>query len=461
MDVGRNSSEASAASQTDSTAAIVQVRDVTKTYCRNLRKSLWYGVQDIFRELTFRGSYSGQLRDEEFEAVKSASFDMHPGECVALLGPNGAGKSTMLKMLNGILRPNRGSIRIHGRVSALIELGTGFNPILSGRENVFINAAVLGFSREETAERFDEILEFSEIGEFIDAPVQSYSSGMKVRLGFAVASHLAPDLMLIDEVLAVGDLAFRLKCYDHLQKRVESGVSVILVSHIVAMMPRFCTRAIVFDKGRIAFDGNIMEGIAEYQRILGIEKAKAQALTEDPLPETDDATERVSGVADDRSGIEPEVMIDSVQTLDPEFSPCDTFRTGDPVCVEIAIKARKDFANCKVVVNLDSVAFGVVSTMASLRQKFRFDVRAGETTRIRLHLKRLPLIEGSYSFNLSLYGDGRNHLLDQKNALGSIRILNPADTRKALKGVLVLNHEWENCGAGESESRSATTENGK
>lgn len=422
--------------------SVVEVRDVSKTYCRNLRRSLWYGIQDIFRELTFRGAYSGELRTEEFQAVREASFEIGEGECVALLGPNGAGKSSMLKMINGILRPNSGSIRIRGRVGALIELGTGFNPILSGRENVFINASVLGFSREETEARFDEILDFAEIGEFIDAPVQSYSSGMKVRLGFAVASHLAPDLLLIDEVLAVGDLAFRMKCYEHLQKRVESGMSVILVSHIVAMMPRFCTRSIVFDKGAIVFDGDIMEGIAEYQRILGIEKAKLNSIDEDDYSTTADES---SEGQDSSSITKPLTQIESVSTYTSQREPTDTFSTDDAIAVEITIRSDVDLKNCKLVVNLDSSTFGLITAMASARQKFTFDVESRDDqgrTRVWLLMKQVPLIEGAYFFNVSLFGEGKNSLLDQKNALGPFRILNKSERRKALKGVLVIDHAW-------------------
>ena len=426
---------------------VVEVEGVSKTYCRNLRRSLWYGVQDIFRELTFQGSYSGSLRKEEFEAVQEVSFDMKRGECVALLGPNGAGKSSMLKMMNGILRPNQGSIRIRGRVSALIELGTGFNPVLSGRENVFINSSILGFSREETEAKFDEILEFSEIGEFIDSPVQSYSSGMKVRLGFAVASHLAPDLLLVDEVLAVGDLAFRLKCYDHLQKRVESGMSVIVVSHIVAMMPRFCTRAIVFDKGRVTFDGDIMEGIAEYQKILGIEKAKLKRINEDDFSNPDPlSSPETTGVEEPE--IQPEVQVDHARTLDQNGVESDTFSTGDPITLEIAIRSQRDLEQCKMVISLDSASFGIVSTMVSARKEFLFPLESVSRKGLnvfRLHLKKVPLVDGGYSFNVSIYGEGKLSLLEQRHALGAFKILNTNDRRKALKGILTINHSWENC----------------
>lgn len=424
-------------------SCVVKVDRVSKTYCRNLRRSLWYGAQDIFREMTFRSGYAGPLRRDEFEAVTDASFEVYPGECVALLGPNGAGKSSMLKMINGILRPTKGEIRIRGRIGALIELGTGFNPVLTGRENVFINASILGFSRQETEERFDEILEFAEIGEFIDAPVRTYSSGMKVRLGFAVASHLAPDLMLIDEVLAVGDLAFRIKCYDHLQQRVASGVAVVLVSHIVSMMPRFCTRAIVFDRGSIVFDGDILDGIAQYQKILGIEKAKLKGLRDEDIADRKGVSELEDEMAETPG---PEVAIQEARTLNQKLEPSEKFRTGEPVVVEVVLKADRDFRDCKLVLNLDSASFGVVACMPSQRTGFTFDLPAGEPTRVRVRLPELPLIEGGYAFHVTLYGPGKSSLLDQKSALAPFQIANPDQRPRALKGILVLDHQWSIAG---------------
>jgi len=339
--------------------------------------------------------------------------------------------------MNGILRPNTGSIRIRGRVSALIELGTGFNPVLSGRENVFINASVLGFSREETEEKFDAIMSFSEIGEFIDAPVQTYSSGMRVRLGFAVASHLAPDLLLIDEVLAVGDLAFRIKCYDHLRRQVESGMAVVLVSHIVAMMPQFCTRAIVFENGKIAFDGEIIEGIAEYQRILGIEKAK-KATVQQLENDFDDVDGRETSPIERSSN----ASIAAVRTLSAEGEEKDVFKTGDSLRLEVRIRSGSNQADCAIVVNLHSSTFGNVSAMASRSSKFSFDLQPDKDTVLQLTIDQLPIIDGAYSFNLSLYGSERAKLLDQKSALASFKVLN--EKSRSLKGVLALSPEWKN-----------------
>jgi len=192
---------------------LIRVENVSKKFCRSLKKSLWYGMRDLSKEvLGRRHGGDGELRPDEFWSVNDVSFELKRGECLGLIGPNGAGKSTLLKMLNGLIKPDQGRIEMRGRVGALIELGAGFNPILSGRENIYVNGSVLGLAKEEIDQKLDEIIEFSELDEFIDSPVQNYSSGMKVRLGFAVAAHMKPDILLIDEVLAVGDIGFRTKC---------------------------------------------------------------------------------------------------------------------------------------------------------------------------------------------------------------------------------------------------------
>src|SRR5579859_2800592 len=191
-------------------APAIEVAEVSKRYCRSLKKSLWYGLRDMGNELTGRGQQADRLRPAEFWALRDVSFGVKRGESVGLVGHNGAGKTTLLKLINGLVKPSSGMIKVRGSVRALIALGAGFNPVLTGRENIRVASALLGFSERETRDRFDEIVAFSELEEFIDTPVQSYSSGMLARLGFAVAVHTRPDILLVDEVLAVGDLRFEI-----------------------------------------------------------------------------------------------------------------------------------------------------------------------------------------------------------------------------------------------------------
>jgi len=245
---------------------LVKLEHVSKKFCRSLKRSLWYGVKDVARELAARnGMTQLQLRPSEFLAVDDVSFELKRGECLGLIGPNGAGKSTLLKMLNGLIRPDIGRITMRGRVGALIELGTGFSPILTGRENIYVNGAVLGFSKKEIDARFDEIVDFAGLGEFIDAPVQTYSSGMHVRLGFAIAAQLNPDILLVDEILAVGDMAFRMKCMNRIWSLMKSGLGVILVSHNMYHLQAFSTRAILMEKGSIQAEGKPVLVVGKYE----------------------------------------------------------------------------------------------------------------------------------------------------------------------------------------------------
>jgi homopolymeric O-antigen transport system ATP-binding protein len=265
---------------------LIKVENVSKKFCRDLKKSLWYGVKDVAGELVGRGNSKEELRPGEFWSVNDVSFELKRGECLGLIGPNGAGKSTLLKMLNGLIKPDRGRISLRGRVGALIELGAGFNPILTGRENIYVNGAVLGFTKEEIDRKFDDIVDFAELDEFIDAPVQNYSSGMKVRLGFAVAAQMEPDVLIIDEVLAVGDIGFRVKCLNRIHEILDKA-AVIFVSHSMPFVARICTQAMVMQKGVSVYPvGPVPEGIDYYheqfdtgqQKILGSGEVAVQSV---------------------------------------------------------------------------------------------------------------------------------------------------------------------------------------
>lgn len=268
---------------------LIRAEHVSKKFCRSLKRSLWYGVQDVGSALlpwsaAARGQKNGtidsdsvpELRRDEFLAIKDISFELRRGECLGLIGHNGAGKSTLLKMLNGLIPPDGGTITTRGRVASLIDLNVGFNPILTGRENIYNGAALLGFSPEATAAKFDQIVEFADISDFLDMPVQNYSSGMRVRLGFAVAAQMEPDILLIDEVLAVGDVAFRFKCLNAIGELMESA-AVIFVSHAMPQIYRLCNEIIVMDHGSVSYHGrNIADGVAVY---LSLFKESAGSVT--------------------------------------------------------------------------------------------------------------------------------------------------------------------------------------
>ena len=242
---------------------LVKVESLSKKFCKDLKTSLWYGVKDLITGM--KGNiHERQLRPKEFWAVKNISFELRRGECLGLIGHNGAGKSTLLKILNGLINPDAGKVTIKGRVGALIELGAGFNSILSGRENIYNNGAVLGFTRKEIDAKLEEIIAFAELEDFIDMPVQHYSSGMKVRLGFAVAAQMKPDVLIIDEVLAVGDLGFMIKCFKTIDS-ILPKTAIIFVSHNMPMISRVCNEIILLHKGGTTYHGtDVAKGIDLY-----------------------------------------------------------------------------------------------------------------------------------------------------------------------------------------------------
>jgi lipopolysaccharide transport system ATP-binding protein len=191
------------------------------------------------------------LREKEFWAVKDVSFQLKYGEAIGIIGPNGAGKTTILKLLSGILLPTKGTYKVNGRISALIEVGAGFHPDLTGKENIFLNGAILGMTREQINKKYEAIVEFSELAEFIDTPVKRYSSGMYARLGFSVAAHVDPQILLIDEVLSVGDISFQQKCLNKMQEIIINGTTIIFISHNIPAVIKLCPKTILLDRGSI------------------------------------------------------------------------------------------------------------------------------------------------------------------------------------------------------------------
>ena len=245
---------------------VIDADSVSKKYCRSIRHTMVYGFADICRNLIARQSNTENLREGEFWAVQDLNFTVKRGECLGLIGPNGSGKSTLLKMLNGILMPDKGKIMISGRVGALIEVGAGFHPLLTGRENIFVNGAILGMSRSELNRKLDAIIDFADIGDFIDSPVKHYSSGMFVRLGFAIVSQLKPEILLIDEVLAVGDINFQIKCFNHVNQLINNGSSVIIVSHNLYHIQRMCERCILLQSGSMLEYGPASDVVGIYEQ---------------------------------------------------------------------------------------------------------------------------------------------------------------------------------------------------
>lgn len=248
------------------TRDLIEVESLAKKFCRDFRRSLYYGLGDLLSGAVGANATRDALRKGEFWAIRDVNFSLKRGECLGLIGRNGAGKTTLLRTLNGLIRPDIGTVRMRGSVGALIALGAGIKDVLTGRENIYCMGALRGMSRSEVAHKMDEIIEFAELSEAIDAPIQSYSSGMRVRLNFAVATALEPDILFLDEVLAVGDAAFREKCY-HRIATIRRKAAVIFVSHNMEQVARISDRAIVMDRGSPQFIGDTGEAISIYERL--------------------------------------------------------------------------------------------------------------------------------------------------------------------------------------------------
>lgn len=233
----------------------IQTEGISKKFCKSLRKSMAYGMRDIGRNLIGLSSRPNILRNDEFWALHDISFNVKKGETLGIVGPNGSGKTTLLKILNGIFWPDEGKLSLRGRVGSLIEVGAGFHPLLTGKENIYVNAAILGMTRNEANEKFDSIVKFADIGDFVNVPVKYYSSGMFVRLGFSIAIHCEPDILLIDEILAVGDISFQNKCLNKISNIVEEGdKSIVIVSHDMNAISLLCDRCLLMYKGGLILD---------------------------------------------------------------------------------------------------------------------------------------------------------------------------------------------------------------
>jgi lipopolysaccharide transport system ATP-binding protein len=352
---------------------VLTVSHLSKHYAQQLRRSLWYGVADIARELAgARGDH--RLRAGEFRALDDVSFELARGEALAIVGQNGAGKTTLLKVLSGLLKPDAGEVRLHGTVGALLELGTGLHPLLTGNENIQLGSALRGLTKSQATALHERVVEFAELGEFIDAPLQSYSAGMRARLAFALAAHLEPDILLVDEVLAVGDAAFQRKCVNHIKAFLARGGALLLVSHNTHQVQSICDRGLFLDRGRVAFRGNAVETLNHLfeQRLDG-----------------DGSTQRVAAPA-----MGPIIIHDVLA----EPLQSDTIRTGEPLRITVRYRAdeRVDAMWGFGVWTADQWVCVLGQSDLTKRTLERGD---GELTCV---LPKLPLVAGRYSLRAAI-----------------------------------------------------------
>jgi lipopolysaccharide transport system ATP-binding protein len=359
---------------------------------------MYYGLLDIGAELAGRDRGTETLRHGEFWALKDVSFELRRGEAIGLVGPNGAGKTTLLRLVSGLIRPDNGTIRVRGTLAPLLALGAGFNPALSGRENIYLNMSVLGLSRREIDERYESVLAFADIGDAIRAPVQTYSSGMGARLGFACAIHTEPDILLIDEVLAVGDMTFRAKCYRRLAELREKGTSLVLVSHSPAAVLSICDTAVYLAKGRLIMKDATERVMSRYEQDMAVgHKSSVQASGQMLLPE--------------REGI-TSLQITRLGFIDDHGQPLEAIHSGKPATLSVTCRVLESLKGVSLCVLIDELSAhrARVLVMESARDGKSFSLSPGEQV-LRLQLSPCGLKPGSYTAKVYLK-QGKMHIFD-------------------------------------------------
>jgi ABC-type polysaccharide/polyol phosphate transport system ATPase subunit len=422
----------------------IELRNVSKIYQRYSGRQF-----ATLKSALLQRSLLRDLRpDETFLALSDVSFSVPKGSTCGVIGRNGSGKSTALKLVAGITKPTSGSVAVQGRISALIELGAGFHPEISGRENVFINGIMLGLTRREVQRRFDEIVEFAELQEFINAPVKTYSSGMYMRLGFAVAIHVDPDVLLVDEVLAVGDEAFTHKCLDKFAEFRRKGRTILLVTHSLGLVERFCDQALWLDRGRVQAHGDPRRVIDAY--LTAVEKkeeeqlatATARAVAAEAGPPVDvsngpghDSPADMFQALEGRWGAR-EVEITAVSLLDRDGRPAFVFHSGDPMSVQIKARARvptDDFVFGVSLFNADGVCCYGTNTFLEEMEPERL---AGEAE-VAFAVESLDLVEGTYKLDVAVHKrDGYPY--DYHRLLYTFRVT----TRARDVGIYRPRHRW-------------------
>lgn len=359
--------------------AVIEVSHVSKKYCKSLKRSMLYGIKDITKNTLGLSSGSERLRKDEFWAVDDVSFELKKGEVLGIIGPNGSGKTTILQMLNGIFWPDKGKITVKGRVGALIAVGAGFHPLLTGRENIYLNAAIMGMTKEEVDKRFEEIVEFSGIRDFIDSPVKFYSSGMFVRLGFAIAVHCEPDILLVDEILAVGDLAFRVKCYNKLEQ-VTKDCAVIIVSHNMSALSRIACQCIVLNKSRNSFHGSTEQAIQHYYAL------------------SDEKDEEVKPTVESN-----EAKISNIRLQGKDGEEAEKFCYGEPITISFDAAISSRYKTFLVSVTFSNQGREVAQCNSKYNRVTLLN--DGCTRNIQITIPNILLNTGIYTINLTIFDE--------------------------------------------------------
>ncbi len=404
---------------------IIEVNNVTKEYRLGQFKSLRQSIMSSFDR--WRGRWVE--KQSPFKALDDVNFKVEKGEVVGIIGTNGAGKSTLLKLLARISTPTRGSVKVHGSVAPLIEVGAGLHPELTGRENIYLNAVILGVKRAEIRKRFDEIVQFAELEEFIDTPVKRYSSGMKVRLGFSIAVSIDADILIVDEVLAVGDLAFQRKCFDRMEAMIKrQGKTVLIVGHQIRQLERICSRMLLMDKGQVLMDEEPAKVCYCYYSMTNKKVHEQRALSND----------KIVG----------EVDVDEINVLDITLfngagEPTDVLEMHGTVRIGVRFEVLKDLASLGILLGFHTSDFVYITTTTTDTLSSRPDFGIGSHY-VECYLDDMVLKPGSYSVRLSFYDRYERVVWYGENLKNFKVIATDADSFKLPRsGLIDLKFNWD------------------
>lgn len=369
----------------------LEFKGVCKKFRRGERfNSLRDSIPNLVRRLFSKNREDGVLRQKEFWALKDVSFEVKKGEVLGIIGPNGAGKSTILKLLARIMKPNKGELKIQGRLSALIEITAGFHPELTGRENIYLNGCIMGMTKKEIGRKFDAIVEFSGLKEFIDTPVKRYSSGMYSRLGFSVAAHMDPDILLVDEVLAVGDMAFQTKCAQKMRQMFSSGTTIILVSHNLLMIQNLCKRAILLCRGEISREGETEEVISFYRNYV--------------LKNSEEEFRKHILSLEGKVKLKTENLVEiiDVSICDGNGSKKEVFELGEDFSIKVSYVAKDEIEN--PIFSLDIIRSDGIVCCSSNTKMDGFSIESiNNKGKFRVDLDELNLSSGVYLAGISIW----------------------------------------------------------
>jgi len=387
------------------------VDNLSKKFSRNLKRSLVYGGVDLFKKIFYNSDNNLNLRKTEFWALRNISFELKEGETLGIVGHNGAGKTTLLKLISGLLYPTNGNIKINGRLNALISLGIGFNPVLTGRENIFVCGTIMGYSVDLIKSKFDDIVSFSELEDFIDTPIKNYSSGMMARLGFSIAVSIEPQILLVDEILAVGDLNFAIKCYRRINEFRSSGGSIILVSHSPYAIRANCNRVLWIEEGKKQKIGKTKEICDEY--------------------------ESFSAEKDDVSS--SKTYLDKNFIKDLKLIYTKKIESGSFFNLKILIESNKNIDNAMIGINFFNLSGQNVIANNTKEIDFKVSLQKGKN-RFSVEYDNLILNRGSYYLNVTISGDHINTQYAATVNINKLEISSKSDLYGA--GLVRLKPKW-------------------